>query len=183
MPETVTKRTKDDITIGSCKVYLTEYTGTLPTRDSICVEANRLGYVKGGASVEYAETTVTEKDDLGYVRKTITTDEEVKVKLGLITWNGASLTKLINRSSTSEADGIRTTKIGGGGNEQNKNYVLCLHHEDSADGDVWVMIAGRNTAGASLKFATDGGSLVEPEFTALPHDADGTLIELYEEIT
>ena len=35
---------------------------------------------------------------------------------------------------------------------------------------------------ATLTFATDEGTVVEPEFKALPHDADGTLIELIEDI-
>ena len=47
---------------------------------------------------------------------------------------------------------------------------------------MWVVIVGRNTAGATLTFATDNGTLVEPEFKAIPNDADGTLVLLYEEI-
>jgi hypothetical protein len=183
MPTILAKRKKDNITIGSCKVYLTDWDGsTLPSRETICVEANRLGYVKGGASLEYTQETLTEKDDLGYVSKTITTSEEAKVKFGIITWNGNTLHTLVDRSSVSEADGIRTLKIGGGGNAQDKNYVLCLHHEDNTYGDVWVMIVGKNTAGATITLATDKGTVIEPEFTAMPHDSNGTLIEIYEEI-
>jgi hypothetical protein len=182
MPEVVSKRKKDTITIGSCKAYLTDYSGTLPSTETICVDANLLGYIKGGAALTYTENTVTEKDDLGYVRKTVTTEEEAKVKLGLITWNGTTLQKLIDRCNVTEANNIRTIKIGGAGNAQSKNYVLCLHHHDAVDGDVWIMICGRNTAGATISFAMDSGSLIEPEFTAIPHDSDGTLIEMYEEI-
>jgi hypothetical protein len=53
---------------------------------------------------------------------------------------------------------------------------------DKVDGDLWVLIKGRNTAGATITFAKDEGSVIEPEFTALPHDDNGTLIELIEEI-
>lgn len=182
MPTVTAKRKKDNITIGSAHAYLMEFTGTLPAIASICVEANRLGYIKGGASLEYTEETYTEKDDLGYVSKTITTDEEAKVKMGLITWNGTTLQKLIDRCTVTEADGKRTVKIGGAGNAQGKKYVLCLHHEDKTDGDMWIMIVGRNTAGATITLATDNGSLIEPEFTAEPHDTDGTLIEITEEV-
>lgn len=41
---------------------------------------------------------------------------------------------------------------------------------------------GQKYAGATLTFATDAGTTVEPEFKALPHDSDGTLVELIEEI-
>lgn len=176
------KRTSKQIVLGSGKAYLMEYSNSLPTTDSICVDANLLGYIKGGATLSYTETTYEEKDDLGYVRKIITTDEEAKLKLGLITWNGATLTKLVDRGSSTESNGVRTTKLGGAGNAQGKNYVLCFHHEDQTDGDIWVMIVGRNTAGLSLAWATGAGTNIEPEFTAQPHDSDGTLIEFIEEI-
>lgn len=177
------KRTNKDIILGSGKVYLREYNGTMPAVDAICVDQYLLGYIKGGATLTYSETTYEEKDDLGYVRKIITTDEEAKLKLGLITWNGATLQNLVDRCGVTEADGIRTTKIGGAGNAQGKNYVVCFHHEDQTDGDIWVMIEGRNTAGLSLAWSTGAGTIAEPEFTAMPHDSDGTLIEYIEQIT
>ena len=162
-----------------------EYEGTMPTTAQICVEANLLGYIKGGATLTYTETIYEEKDDLGYVHKIITTEEEAKMKLGLITWNGTTLTKFVDRGKTTEdaQNGIRTTKIGGAGNAQGKSYVLCFFHEDKTDGNVWVMITGRNTAGLSLVWGTGAGTVVEPEFTAQPHDSDGTLIEFIEEIS
>lgn len=176
------KRTSKQIVLGSGKVYLMVYDGsTMPTTTQICIDANLLGYIKGGATLTYTETTYEEKDDLGYVHKIITTDEEAKLKLGLITFNGVTLTKLVDRGSTTEADGIRTTKIGGAGNAQGKNYVVCFEHEDATDGNIWVMIAGRNTAGLSLAWSTGAGTQVEPEFTAIPHDSDGTLIEYIEQ--
>lgn len=176
------KRDEGVITIGSATPYFMPYADTIPTLDEICVPENRLGYIKSGAAVTYTEEPHEEKDDLGYVSKIITLREEARVKLGLITWNGATLQNLIDRCSVSIEDGKRVTKIGGAGNAQGKYYVLCLHHVDKQDGDLWVMIVGRNTAGAVLTLATDNGTLVEPEFLAIPHDEDGTLIRLYEEI-
>ena len=55
-------------------------------------------------------------------------------------------------------------------------------HEDKVDGNVWILIKGRNTAGATLTFAVDKGTVVEPEFKAMPHDENGTLVEFIEEI-
>ena len=176
------KRDKDTIPLGSGIPYMMEYTDTIPTPEEICVEGNRLGYVQSGASLEYTEETHVEKDDLGYVYKEITTEEEVLLKLGLLTWNGESLTKLIDRSQTDEKDGMRVTKIGGAGNAKGKYYVVCFHIPDKVDGDMWVMIVGRNSAGASITFARDAASKIEPEFRAIPHDKDGTLVLLYEKL-
>ena len=175
------KRTKESITLGSGKIYLQTFAEAMPTVDDICKEENLLGYIKGGAALEYTEETYDEKDDLGLVHKIITTSEEALLKCGLLTWNGATLSKLIDRCKTSEAAGKRTTLIGGAGNAQGGYYAICFHHEDKVDGDLWVLIKGRNTAGCTLTFAKDEGTVVEPEFKALPHDEDGTLIELLAE--
>lgn len=176
------KRDKNTITLGSGKIYLQAFSTSMPTVDTLCQDENLLGYIKGGASLEYTEETYEEKDDLGYVSKIITTNEEAVLKCGLLTWNGATLAKLVDRCQTSEASGKRTTKIGGAGNAQGGYYAICFHHEDKTDGDLWILIKGRNTAGATLTFAADEGTVMEPEFKAMPHDDAGTLIELIEEI-
>ena len=175
------KRSKENITLGSGKLYVKAYTNEMPTVEDVCVAENLLGYIQGGASLEYKEETHEEKDDLGYVSKIVTTKEEALLKCGLITWNGETLQKLVDRAKVEIKDGKRVTKIGGAGNAQGKYYAICFHHEDKADGDLWVLIKGRNTAGFALIFATDKGTVTEPEFKAMPHDTDGTLIELIEE--
>ena len=176
------KRSKENITLGSGKVYIQTFADAMPTVDTICKDENLLGYIKGGASLEYTEETYEEKDDLGIVSKIITTSEEAILKCGLLTWNGTTLAKLIDRCQTTEDSGKRVTKIGGAGNTQGGYYAICFEHEDKTDGNLWILIKGRNTAGATLTFATDAGTVIEPEFKAMPHDEDGTLIELIEEI-
>lgn len=178
------KRDGKTITLGSGEVYIDTFSTSMPTAATLCVAEKRLGYVKGGASLEYTQDTYEEKDDLGYVSKIITTNEEAVLKLGLITWNGKTLQKLIDRCSSTEdsTTHTRTTKIGGAGNAQGGYYAIAFQHKDEIDGDVTIMIKGRNTAGATLTFAPEAGTVIEPEFKALPHDTDGTLVELIEEI-
>lgn len=176
------KRDNKVITLGSGKLYVQAYATAMPDYKTLCVDGNLLGYIKGGASLEYKETTYEEKDDLGLVSKIVTTDEEAKLKCGLITWNGEVLQKLTDRAKVTSASGIRTTKIGGAGNAQGLYYAICFAHEDTTDGNVWVLIKGRNSAGFTIAFAKDKGTEIDPEFTAVPHDTDGTLIEFVEEI-
>jgi hypothetical protein len=175
------KRSKESITLGSGKIYLMDYADAMPEVADICKDENLLGYIKGGASLEYTQETSEERDDLGIVSKIITTTEEALLKCGLLTWNGETLTKLIDRCKTEVADGKRVTKIGGAGNAQGGYYAICFAHEDKVDGNLWILIKGRNTAGATITFAADEGTVIEPEFKALPHDTDGTLIQLIEE--
>ena len=172
------KRDNKTITIGSALPYV----DTVPTVEEICVEENLLGYIKSGAAVEYSEEAHEEKDDLGRVSKIVTINEEALVKLGLITWNGETLQKLVDRCKVTTAADKRTVKIGGAGNAQGGYYALCFKHTDKNDGNVWVLIKGLNTAGFTITFSAEEGSLVEPEFKALPHDEAGTLIEFIEEI-
>ena len=179
------KRSKENITLGSGKAYITEYQEGVELDPAvICVDGNLLGYIKGGAELSYTEETYEEKDDLGYVSKVVTTSEEAILKLGLITWNGETLKYLADRCSVTEDKtlGTRTINIGGAGNAQGKEWLLCFFHEDKASGNLWVIIRGRNNVGLTITLAADAGTVIEPEFKALPHDDNGTLITLIEEI-
>lgn len=176
------KRDTKTITLGSGKIYLLTYTDAMPEIETVCTENNLLGLIKGGAALEYTQETYEEKDDLGLVSKIITTTEEAVLKCGLLTWNGNTLKKILDRCQVTEADGKRVTKIGGAGNAQGGYYAICFFHEDKTDGNLWIMIKGRNTAGATLTFSSEEGTVVEPEFKALPHDDAGTLVVLTEEV-
>ena len=173
----------DKITLGSGKSYIAEYTGAMPDVATICVEDNELGKIQGGAELTYTTETHEEKDDLGTVAKVVITAEEAVLKLGLITFNGETLAKLADRCTVTEAGGKRTLHIGGAGNAQGKEWVICFHHEDKVDGDIWVLVRGANQAGLTLTYAVDAGTKIEPEFKALPQDNNGTLITYIEEIS
>jgi hypothetical protein len=160
-----------------------EFTDALPDVDTICKPENLLAHIKGGAELSYTEETYEEKDDLGLVSKIITTSEEAFMKLGLLTWNGNTLKHLADRCTVKEVGDMRTINIGGAGNSQGKEWVVCFFHEDKKDGNLWVLVRGRNTAGMTITFATDAGSTIEPEFKALPQDDKGTLIMLLEEFS
>lgn len=178
------KRTDPDkITLGSGKAYIMEYAGEMPEVSAICTEENLLGKIQGGAELTYTTETHEERDDLGTVAKVVVTAEEAILKLGLITFNGDTLAKLADRCKVTTAAGKRTLHIGGAGNAQGKEWVVCFHHHDAVDGDIWVMVRGANQAGLTLAFAVDAGSKLEPEIKALPCDDNGTLITYIEEIT
>lgn len=178
------KRSKENITLGSGKAYIMEYVDTIPAVEDICVDENILAYIKGGAELSYTAESTEEKDDLGIVSKVVVTTEEAILKLGLLTWNGNTLKYLADRCNVTEdtAAGTRTIHIGGSGNAQGKEWVVCFAHEDANGGNLWVLVRGLNTAGMTLTFAADAGTVIEPEFKALPQDANGTLITLIEEI-
>lgn len=180
-----TKRTNNDvITVGSCEAYLVEYAGTLPDTGTICVEENLLGYSDQGATIEYTQTSNTYTDDHGKKSKTVIAEDGATAALGLFTWNGKTMGKLVSTARVSDdtAKGLRTVKVGGIGNDNGKSYVLCLHHIDKQDGDCWYLIVGKNTSGFSLAYKKDAATTYNPTFTAESQDSDGTLITYIEEI-
>lgn len=171
------------ITLGSGKLYLMTFVDTLPDTDTICVADNLLGYIKGGATLEYTPTFYEAKDDLGYVVKTIITEEEAILKSGILTFNGKTLDKLCDTARVTEDANkkLRIVKFGGISNAKRAKYVICFHHEDKIDGDIWVMIVGNNQSGFSLAFAKDAETVIDAEFKALAQDEEGTLIKYIEE--
>mgnify|MGYP003303232050 CR=1 FL=1 len=177
------KRTQENITLGSGKAYIAEYDASkgIPSTDELCKEENLLGHIQGGAELSYTAEPHEEKDDLGLVSKVVVTNEEAILKLGLLTWNGNTLSKLADRCKVTEAEGLRTIHIGGSGNAQGKEWVVCFRHEDKKDGSLWIIIRGTNQAGLTLTYAVDAATKIEPEFKALAQDDNGTLVTLIEE--
>lgn len=173
---------EEKIVIGSGKLYITEFSGSIPSDVTIETEANLLGLIQGGATLEYKPTYYNAKDDLGLAHKTILTDEDVTLKSGIMTWCGKTLALLCATSSVVEGSGKRTVKIGGIANQNGKTYVLRFLHTDVVTGTIRVTIVGNNQAGFTLAYAKDKETVVDATFTALPHDSIGTKVIFEEQI-
>lgn len=178
-----TSKDPERIILGSADVYITAFDGeTVPATADICKPENLMAYIQGGASAEYKPSFYTAKDDTGKKSKTIITEEEVTVKTGIMTFNGKKFEYLCDTARVTEdkEKKRRTVKIGGVGNRKGSRYVICLHHTDPVDGDIWIMVVGNNQAGFTISFTKDKETVVDEEITALPMDNEGTLL-LYEE--
>lgn len=175
---------KDRITLGSGKLFYQEFTGEIPENTAIETESNRLGYIQGGATLEYKPTYYTAKDDLGIATKTIITEEEATLKSGILTFNGGTLGTLCETARVTEdkIKGLRIVKVGGASNANGKRYLIHFLHEDATDGNVRVTIVGKNEAGFSLAFTKDKETVLDAEFKAQSMDAAGTLIIYQEDI-
>ena len=151
------------IILGSADVYIQAFDGsTVPVTADICKPENLMAYISGGASVEYKPSFYTAKDDTGNKFKYLCDTARV---------------------TEDKAKKRRTVKIGGIDNRQGARYVICLHHKDTVDGDIWVMIVGNNQAGFTISFEKDKETVVDEEITALPMDEEGTLLMYEEEMT
>ena len=74
--------------------------------------------------------------------KTVSYTHLVSLKAGLMTLIGDTIEKLCDtaRVAVSEDGKYRRTKIGGVGNRKGAKYVICFHHVDPEDGDIWVCL-------------------------------------------
>ena len=168
------------IVLGSGKIYMTEFSGSIPADNVIEASVNLLGAVKGGASVEYSPEFYMAKDDLGTVSKSRLTKEDATLKCGVMTLDGTTFAKVCATARVTTSGSKRIVKIGGTGNDNGKKYAIRFVHEDEADGDIRLTIVGRNESGFTMSFSQEEETVIDLEFAAHPHDSDGTLI-VYEE--
>ncbi len=184
------KAEAERIILGSGYIHVQTFAKgqAIPNPEDFCTDETLFAYIKGGATLEYAPEFYEAKDDMGNVAKAVVTSEEATLKSGIMTFTGNTLAKLCDtarvseRESTVKGKKYRIVKVGGAENAKGAKYVICFHHIDKVDGDIYLMIIGQNQAGFSLSFAKDTETVVDAEFHALPMDDEGTLIVYTEEI-
>lgn len=182
MPNTIDN--SDEIILGSGDLYLVEFTGEIPEDAIIEAEDNRAGNIKGGATLEYSQSRQTVKCDMGRVRKTILTEEDVKFKTGLITWVEQWLQALIStaRVDKTSKKGHRIFKIGGLKNQNKKRYLFRFVHTRDDGRKLRVTVTGQNTGTISLAFNPENATTVDAEITANTLDSEGTLVIIDDEM-
>ena len=174
---------EERIILGSGILYVTEWTGgTLPGDSEIEVEDNKLGEIKGGASLVYTPTYYEPVADSGRIFRKLMTEEVAMLRTGIMTINANMLDKLISTGRLTETETMRTLKIGGPRNHRDIKYVVHFLHKDADYGDIRVTIVGSNNTGLEFAFAKNNETIINAEFKAVPQDASGTLILYKEEI-
>ena len=164
------------IPVGSGHVYATEFSGTIPADNVIETEANRLGYVEGGGTIEYQPSFAMFRDDLHIVSRTKLTSEECTFKAELLAYSLSDMDKFASTARIAEADGHRTIKIGGMVNDSGKRWLIRFHHPDAKYGDVRLTVVGTQAGGFTLTYKNDEASKMALEIHAEPSDNEGTLI-------
>ena len=177
-------RSKKTVPLGSGRFYIAEQSDTGLTAKAIvaaCTPENQFGETKGGATLSYSATEHKEQDDHGVLMRIVVTEEEAKLKGGIFSWLPEMLTKLVRTGRMSKEDKYNILKIGGLNNDDGKQYLVVFKHIDPKYPPLYVAIVGTNSAGLQIAFARDNTSKLEPEFTVLPSDDEGTLIYIVEE--
>lgn len=177
----VTRTEEFNIPFGSCYVYYSEWDGEeIPADATLETEANRVGYVEGGCTVNYTMETADLKDDFGKVRRTVLTAEDAGFKCEFASWSSSKMGLFTPTARITEANGKRVIKIGGIQNDSGKNYIFRLHHPDAEMGDVRITMVGRQQGGFELAFSPEDANRMALDVKAITSDNEGTLI-IYEE--
>ena len=177
-------RSKKTVPLGSGLFYIAEFSGNMPDAEALvamCTTENQFGETKNGATLNYSATEHKEQDDHGKLMRVIVTEEEAKLKGGIFSWCPEMLTKLVRTGRMSTTGNYNVLKIGGLNNDDGKQYIVIFKHIDPKYPPLYVAIVGTNSAGLQIAFARDNTSKLEPEFTALPCDDEGSLIYVVEE--
>ena len=175
----------EEYTLGSGDLFIKEYTaGTAVTAEDVITNGERLGEIKGGASLEYTTETKEDSSDLGRTKIVIISKEDVVLKTGVMTWNGKTLEKLCQTARVTKDDSAkkRTIKIGGLANAANKSYAVAFQYKGDGKKGLTVLIVGKNTAGFTVSFSSDNATVIDAEFKAQALDNDGTLVVIEETI-
>jgi hypothetical protein len=176
----------DKIVLGSGKLYIDSVSATsgvytIPADSTIEADAKLLGYIKGGATLEYTPTFYTVKDDLGYVSRRYLTEEAVVFKSGILTWNADVLDKLCSTATVTSSTGKKTVKIGGVDNFDNQMYVLRFVHKVDDTHNIRVTVVGNNTAGFEIQFQPDSETVLNAEFECVPGVGSSGVLIVYTE--
>lgn len=168
----------EEIILGSGDLYLCEYTGEIPDDSAIEKDENRAGNIKGGASLEYTVSSLSVEDDMGRVKRTILTKEDVKLKTGLITWAENWFRALIPtaRVDTTSKAGHRVIKLGGLSKQSHTKWLYRFVHTRDDGRKLRITVTGKNVGTVSLKFDTENPTTVDAEVAAESLDGDGTLV-------
>ena len=175
----------EEYTLGSGDIFIKEYTaGSSVTAEDVISTGERLGEIKGGASLEYTTETKEDSSDLGRTKIVIISKEDVVLKSGVMTWNGKTLEKLCQtaRVTKSVDNKKRTIKIGGLANAANKSYAVAFQYKGDGKKGLTVLIVGKNTAGFTVSFSSDNATVIDAEFKAQALDNDGTLVIIEETV-
>ena len=174
----------NQIVLGSGTLYIAAYDSTdgIPDDASLEIADNQMGFIKGGASVEYKPTEYEIFDDAYNVHNRYVISEEVTFKSGVLTWDLAALKKLTAKNTYADdaGAGTRTLSLGGQGARLMDEYVIRFVHTYTDGEKLRVTLVGTASNGFSLAFAPDKETVIDAEFRAKAHGSAGVQLILEE---
>lgn len=179
--------TKDNIVLGSGKLYIVEYDAStgIPEDSAFETAENRIGLIQGGASLEYTPEEYEIKDDLYEVNKRFVISEETTFRSGVLTWDLTTLKNIVAAGAYTDdtTNHKRTLKLGGNGAREMKKYALRFVHTEGNNNVFRITLVATASAGLTVAFNPDSETVIDAEFKAVAHGDEGTQVILEETYT
>jgi hypothetical protein len=174
------------IALGSGDCYLAEVTSSIDLSDIDTVlnatfkTENQYGETKNGATLSYSAESNEVVSDLGKLRKRKMNTDSASLGWGNISIGAVEIAPMVAtaRTVTTES-GKEVLVLGGLDNDNGKRYMAGFRHIDKADGDIYVVVTGKNTAELSMAFTTSDGTILNPSFSAESMDNSGALVYIF----
>lgn len=168
-----------EMLLGSGDLYIVAYTGTIPENEDIEIESNRIGGIKGGATLTYKPTIYSTTDDMRRMKKSLITAEEATFKSGFLSFDLGEIAKLCLGAAFNTTAEEDTLEVGGGMTIQ--QYVLRFVHTMDTGLKVRTTMVGIPSSGFELAFNPEKESTTNAEFSAAPMDNKGRLFKISKE--
>jgi hypothetical protein len=143
-------------------------------------KSNRYGETKNGATLSYSAESTEVSSDLGRVKKRKITAESASLGWGNISIGKGEITPLVSTARTEKTkSGKEVLVLGGLDNDNGKRYLAGFRQIDKTDGDIYVVVTGKNTAELSMAFTTSDSTILNPSFSAEAMGNSGSLVYIY----
>lgn len=171
-----------EIRIGHADLYVTDYNDSIPTDATLEVDANLLGKIKGGATIEYKPVEKEIISDDKTVQERYEVGCEVTVKAGVLTWNNAKMKNMIacGEYVDDATTHTRTLKLGSNSISPMKKYVVRLVHPISDTLKYRATILATASDGFGIAFNPENETVIDATFKAMSM-SDGTKLILSED--
>lgn len=171
-----------NVVLGSGDLYIKSFAAgeTIPEHSAIETADNKIGSIKGGAALTDAPEVYEVIDDYGRCLKRFITKHDITFKSGIMTWNLETLKMLALGSTLTETSTARTLKIGAAGAIE--QYLIRFVHTLDNDKKIRVTVVGTASNGFELTFNPAEETVIDAEFKAMAHDAEGNQVIIEEEI-
>ncbi len=173
---------KEKVVLGAVDIYLADYD---PEKEfdldaMTATEESYFGNTQGGATLEYTPETYTVEDDKGRVKRTFMTKATATLKTGLLTYDAASLARVLSVGTLSTPSGKTRLTLPGGKATLTRKCVVAVYKDDGTGEIIKIGMVATNTGALSMAFAKDKETVPEITFTAEPTGGSDVLVTIEE---
>lgn len=169
-----------DMLLGSGDLYIASFDGeTIPENSVLETDDNRIGGIKGGATLTYKPTIYSATDDMRRMKKSTITAEEVTFKSGFLSFDLGELATLCLGAVYTK--GATEDVLEGGGGTTIQQYILRFVHTMDTGAKVRTTMVGIPSNGFELAFSPESESTINAEFIAAPMNSKGRLFRITKE--